>query len=803
MEDMQLNSFVQEIETIVSNPFKGAKSYEEKDSLGFYGRNEEMSKLFQLIRLNVLSIFYSQSGIGKSSLLKAGLMPTLRHNDYLPIYIRPNYGDYDLDLKSFIINQISVSIDRMTATSEHTEHGYSFSRPLEDESLYEYFHKNPFFKYIPIEGEPGRAEVSTLTPVLIFDQFEEIFTIGSTNQRLFSFFERELSYLIENNIPPELVDKINQNDDASENEIRLIEYSTKIQNYRVIFSLREEFLSNLESLRHYMPSVFFTTSRFRLLPFTQSTAQDVILKISDFVFDTETSLNVIDLISKNHNTGNADRRQKNEVEPFLLSLICFHLYPKMIIKDRDTINCIETKDYKLVDKILTSYYKESLENMPDEVRVFIEEELLTDKGNRTLHNNEDAEKKLGKQYIDRLVDEFRLLRKEEFLDSQHLEIIHDRITPIIIESRTERRIEEKKKALELEKIKQAEETQRLNEKRLLEFEKSRAVEFEIRVKELEESLKKASDQKLLEEKEKTFVLLEEKYQIEKDTLIAKFNTELEEIKTDNELQNKKREHENERLNEKTKKLQDDIKLKNLYFSSAFFLLLIILGFISYKYFYDNKKLASLTVYSQDLINSNQTLTRIEDSLNTIVSRRPATQIYSDSLFAELMRSKKLLTNLRDSNNVLKSNYLSKSNSNDSLELYKRMYSSANTQLNSLQKNTPSNSAVIDTINAMLSYINDQNASKPYSAKSLMVSFTSDSARLHKLIFDLRSSVVNISQYNKPTDEQATNLKSSFQNLYNYLSNRDYIRSIVDNTTEDATTFSLLKMRLNNLKNTLR
>jgi hypothetical protein len=190
------------------NPFKGPKSYEEQDSYAFYGRGDEISKLFQLIRLNVLTILYSQSGVGKSSLLRAGLMPTLRHSDYLPIYIRPHYGNTELNFFEFIVNQISVSIDKMTAASTHTEYGYTFSRPTEDETLFEYFNRNPFYKYVPIEGETNKAEVSSLIPVLIFDQFEEIFTIGNANQNLYSFLKDELSYLIENNIPPSVTTKL-------------------------------------------------------------------------------------------------------------------------------------------------------------------------------------------------------------------------------------------------------------------------------------------------------------------------------------------------------------------------------------------------------------------------------------------------------------------------------------------------------------------------------------------------------------------------------------------------------------------
>ncbi|GAA4736535.1 ATP-binding protein [Flavisolibacter ginsenosidimutans] len=558
---METEVIISEVNTSmeqVINPFKGPKSYEEGDFDVFYGRGEEISKLFQLVRINTLTILYSQSGIGKSSLLRAGIMPTLRRNDYLPIYLRPNYGNTDLNIFQFIIDQISVSIDKMTASSEHSENGYSYTKPLEDETLFEYLNRNPFYKYIPIEGEPGKASRSNLIPVLIFDQFEEIFTVGASNQNLYSFLKNELSHLIENTVPPQVKDKLHSETNAVQSEIKLLELTANTQNYKVVFSLREEYLSHLESISSEMPSIFYTNSKFRLIPFSRAIAQDVILKTSNFVFGTTTALNIIKLIAEKPNTEMLSKRIRNEVEPFLLSLVCYHLYPKLIVGDTETMKSIEILDYKIVDKILNSYYNDSLINMPGVVKVFIEDELLTDKGNRTLHDCEDAERKVGKEWIDKLVDEFRLLRKEEFLDSQHLEIIHDRVTPVIIESRNARRIEEGKVELAKAKKKQQEENERLNERKLLEIEKNKAEEYQRKVAELEVSYAKTYERRLDEIREETINDLNKKFEIDKAKLIQEYENKVAGLNT-------------ERLNEqvsgekKLKELNDKLSLqiKNL------------------------------------------------------------------------------------------------------------------------------------------------------------------------------------------------------------------------------------------------
>ena len=48
--------------------------------------------LFRLVRRETLTLFYGRSGLGKTSLLQAGLFPRLREANLLPIPIRLDYG---------------------------------------------------------------------------------------------------------------------------------------------------------------------------------------------------------------------------------------------------------------------------------------------------------------------------------------------------------------------------------------------------------------------------------------------------------------------------------------------------------------------------------------------------------------------------------------------------------------------------------------------------------------------------------------------------------------------------------------
>lgn len=74
------------------NPWAGLSSYEDpinnSDPLKFCGRNEESLEVFNLIDDNIIITLYGKSGIGKTSLLKAGVFPILRNNYYYPQYVR-------------------------------------------------------------------------------------------------------------------------------------------------------------------------------------------------------------------------------------------------------------------------------------------------------------------------------------------------------------------------------------------------------------------------------------------------------------------------------------------------------------------------------------------------------------------------------------------------------------------------------------------------------------------------------------------------------------------------------------------
>jgi hypothetical protein len=151
------------------NPWPGLSSFTEDTRGFFFGREKETDELFRLVRRETLTVLFGQSGLGKSSLLQAGLFPLLRDADYLPLYLRLDHSFPAIDGQSEIGSELAEQVK--AALNAAFIAASADAPPLgPDQTLWEYFHR----KDVDIWSAKNRL----LTPVLAFDQFEEIFTLG-------------------------------------------------------------------------------------------------------------------------------------------------------------------------------------------------------------------------------------------------------------------------------------------------------------------------------------------------------------------------------------------------------------------------------------------------------------------------------------------------------------------------------------------------------------------------------------------------------------------------------------------------
>ena len=141
-------------------PYPGLASFRDQDEDRelFFGRESEKQILLQTTLSGRLTVLYGQSGIGKTSLINAGLMESLRARDFFPIVLR--LSEQFTDQIRFIIGQIEV--EAVASGVELATTGMAEDRY---ESLWLYLLETKFSK-----------NERMLRPFLIFDQFEGTYT---------------------------------------------------------------------------------------------------------------------------------------------------------------------------------------------------------------------------------------------------------------------------------------------------------------------------------------------------------------------------------------------------------------------------------------------------------------------------------------------------------------------------------------------------------------------------------------------------------------------------------------------------
>ena len=406
------------------HPWLGLDSFSEDTRGFFYGRDEEVAELARRVQRKLLTVLFGQSGLGKTSILRAGLVPRLRGHGYCPIYVRIAYSA-DAPEPAEQIKQTILQ------TARHAGQWTQVGVASAGESLWEFLHHRDDV----LLDEAGKP----LIPLLIFDQFEEIFTLAQTDEagraRAARFIE-DLADLVENRPPRELEAKLEQDDSTAER------FDFARGDYRVLIALREDYLAPLESLKSKMPSI--TQNRLRLAPMTGRQGLEAVLGPGKGLVSQEVAEAIVRFVAGGSEIANA------EVEPSLLSLICRELNDTRIAQGRDEISLDLLAGSH--DTILSNFYERALADQPAAVRRIIEDELLTESGFR----ENLAEETLRSHFVAAgappetlpLLVNRRLLRVEERLDMRRVELTHDVLTGVVKASRNLRHEREAREATE-------------------------------------------------------------------------------------------------------------------------------------------------------------------------------------------------------------------------------------------------------------------------------------------------------------------------------------------------------------------
>ena len=393
------------------HPWLGLSSYTEETREYFHGRDEEVAELARRVQRKNLTVLFGQSGLGKTSLLRAGLVPRLRSEGYCPVYVRIDYAPESPPPAE----QIKQAIHKATAAvGDWTRPGTA----LAGESLWEFLHHRGDL----LRDAGGR----TLLPLLIFDQFEEIFTLAQADDRgrlRAREFLTDLADLVENRPPLALEQRLDQDEAAAE------DFDFSRADYRILIALREDYLAHLESLKGAMPSI--TQNRMRLARMTGAQALSAVVQPGGRLVSQEVAESIVRFVAGGSELANA------EVEPSLLSLVCRELNNARIAQGRGEISADLLAGSR--DTILAEFYERALVDQPAGVRRVLEDELLTESGYRESLAEERVVKALAAagaapDALAKLVDR-RLLRIEERLDVRRVELTHDVLCSVVGASR--------------------------------------------------------------------------------------------------------------------------------------------------------------------------------------------------------------------------------------------------------------------------------------------------------------------------------------------------------------------------------
>jgi len=397
------------------NPWPGLLAFREADQAYFEGRRTETEDLFRLVMRERLTVFFGLSGLGKSSLLQAGLFPLLRNANVLPVYVRLDFSSKQPDL----VSQVKSAI-----AAQSTLAGIDAPAADPNETLWEYLHRQ--------DADFWNRRNRPVTPLIAFDQFEEIFTVGRLDRQRIEASEtllRQLADLAEGRTPAVLKAWLDDHPDDARR------FSFTHHPYKLLLSIREDYLAELEALRERMPSV--ALNRMRLQRMNGSAALRVVVQAKHLI-DLPVAEKVVRFVAAGPQEVSLDTL---EVEPALLSVVCRELNNKRQAMQESKIT--ESLLAGSHDQVLSEFYERSVGDLPVEVRGFIEERLLTVSGFRDSVALENALSLPGitGTCIDQLVER-RLLRREDRSGSQRLELTHDLLTGVIRASRDRRHQQE-------------------------------------------------------------------------------------------------------------------------------------------------------------------------------------------------------------------------------------------------------------------------------------------------------------------------------------------------------------------------
>jgi hypothetical protein len=389
------------------NRYPGIHSFTAAERGEFFGRERETKELYRLLLLNPVVVLFGKSGTGKTSLLQAGVGPLLHERLLQPVKLRLNDT----------AKPIGLQLWEQFNTGEYLPHDTPDDLPLSELCRR--------FDY-SIGGEAA-------SPVLLLDQFEELFTLYPEHSEQREQFIAQLADLIQRQ-------------------------TGAMPQVRVVISIRSDFLYLLDRLSTRIPAIL--RCRYELRSLDEANARRAITSPAAlpgdymspaFAFSPAALDTVIESLSARSDAGTEGTR---EVEAFLLQQFCSRV-EKRLLEQQAPAGFVVQPDFfggqAGIKAMLDDFYAEVLARFDGpaarrSVQQLVEEKLISGE-RRIIAERETLKRELRLSDTDlKLLCAERLLREEPRGASLYYEISHDILLEPIAKARTLRLEQEERDA---------------------------------------------------------------------------------------------------------------------------------------------------------------------------------------------------------------------------------------------------------------------------------------------------------------------------------------------------------------------
>lgn len=442
--------------------YPGTRSFQKEDADIFFGREEDVRQLLRLIRLEKLVILHGKSGLGKTSLLNAGLLPVLESAPAAPAADEPDeerpatevqeirFGAYQAEM-----TDLPVDVLKQQIQAEAPMHPLVAQWAEGPDSLWYYFKSKQL------------SDRDDRTTLLVFDQFEELFTYPESE---LEHFKKEFSDLLNGHVPDifqkNMIAGLREDRKAVSREDK--RWLNKPLNVKVIIGIRSDRLSLLDQFTDQAPNML--VNLYELKPLNREQARSAIVQPAEkrsavyltppFTYDAEAIETMLDALSND----------QGEIESFQLQLLCQYL-ENQVLEDPE-LRTILTERFggrEGVQTILNNYYEREIGKLPEKdqtiARRFIEEGLIiNEKRVAVAAGSEQARFGVSENLLQRLLDS-RLIREGNIHLGKIYELSHDTLVEPVLKSYEKRKTEEERLATEREIARQKKQLQKEKRRR--------------------------------------------------------------------------------------------------------------------------------------------------------------------------------------------------------------------------------------------------------------------------------------------------------------------------------------------------